>query len=113
MIATPSPLDSVCLDLLAISLYLLAFMKTTIDFPDDLLRRAKLVAVQRKTTLKDLVLQGVDYVITHPMTRPDPDTERKARAAALIAALSRGRNTDPVGKLNRDEIYDRDKGRWE
>ncbi len=88
-------------------------MKTTIDFPDDLLHRAKLAAVQRKITLKDLVLQGVNHVITHPMTTPDPETERKARTAALITALSRGRNTDPVGMLNRDEIYDRDKGKWE
>lgn len=88
-------------------------MKTTIDFPDDLLHRAKLAAVQRKITLKDLVLQGVDYVIKHPTTTADPETERKARAAALIDALSRGRNAEPVGRLNRDEIHDRDKGKWE
>jgi hypothetical protein len=88
-------------------------VKTTIDFPDDLLQRAKLVAVQRKTTLKELVLQGVDYVINHPIPTPNLDAERKARAATLIAALSRGRNTEPVGPLNREEIYDRHEGKWE
>ncbi len=88
-------------------------MKTTIDFPDDLLHRAKIAAAQRKTTLKELVLQGLDYAIAHPISRPDPEAERKARAATLIAALARGRNTEPVGRLNRDEIYDRDKGKWE
>ncbi len=30
-------------------------MKTTLDLPDDLLHRAKVVAAQRKTTLKELV----------------------------------------------------------
>ncbi len=88
-------------------------MKTTIDFPEDLLHRAKLAAVQRKTTLRDLVLQGVDYVVKHPGNMQDPEAERKARAEALIAALSRGRNTNPVGRLNRDKIHDRDEGKWE
>lgn len=88
-------------------------MKTTIDFPEKLLHRAKLAAVERKTTLKELVVQGLDYVITHPISKPDPEAARKSRADALIASLSRGRNTDPVGMLNRDEIYDRDNGKWE
>lgn len=86
-------------------------MKTTIDLPDDLLHRAKVTAAQRKTTLKDLVLRGLEYVTSHEL--PDPETERKARAQKLIDALSRGRNTEPVGRLNRDEIYDRQKGKWE
>lgn len=30
-------------------------MRTTIDLPDDLLRRAKIVAIERKTTLRELV----------------------------------------------------------
>lgn len=80
-------------------------MKTTIDFPDDLLHRAKIVAAQRKITLKDIVLQGVDYVITHRIPAPDAESERKARAATLVEALSRGQNTEPVGRLHRDEIY--------
>lgn len=108
-------------------------MKTTIDFPDDLLHRAKIAAVQRKTTLKEIVLQGVDYVITHSVPTPAPEAER---ASTLIAALSRGRNkiyaasaeheekerkatlkrlleamkasnTEPMVPLKREEIYDR------
>ncbi len=86
-------------------------MKTTIDLPADILHRAKTVALQRKITLKELVLQGLEYATRQPAQ--DPEVERKARAATLIAALSRGRNTEPVGRLNRDEIYDRDKGKWE
>ena len=84
-------------------------MKTTIDVPDDLLHRAKITAAQRKTTLKELVLQGLEYATRHEM--PDPETERKERAAKLIAALSVGRNTEPVGRLNREELHDRQLGK--
>lgn len=84
-------------------------MKTTIDVPDELLHRAKITAAQRKTTLKELVLQGLEYATRHEMT--DPETERKERAAKLIAALSVGRNTEPVGRLNREELHDRQLGR--
>jgi hypothetical protein len=38
-------------------------MKTTIDLPDDLLHRAKVVAAQRQTTLKELVQAGLDWVL--------------------------------------------------
>lgn len=86
-------------------------MKTTIDLPDAILHRAKITAAQRKTTLKELIIQGLDYA-----TRTAPaneDQQRREKAARLIAALSRGRNTAPVGRLNRDEIYDRHKDRFE
>lgn len=86
-------------------------MKTTIDLPDDLLHRAKVVAAQRKTTLKELMVQGLEYATRRPLQ--DADTERQERAARLIAALSCGRNTEPIGRLNREEIYDRQRGKWE
>lgn len=38
-------------------------MKTTIDLPDEILHRAKIVAAQRRTTLKELVLSGLDHVL--------------------------------------------------
>ena len=38
-------------------------MKTTIDLPDDLLHRAKIVAAQRRTTLRELVQTGLDLVL--------------------------------------------------
>ncbi len=34
-------------------------MRTTLDLPDDLLRRAKIAAVERGTTLRDLVGQAL------------------------------------------------------
>ena len=38
-------------------------MKTTIDLPEEILHRAKIVAAQRRTTLKELVLTGLDHVL--------------------------------------------------
>lgn len=34
-------------------------MRTTIDLPDDLLKQAKILAVQRGTSLRDLVSAGL------------------------------------------------------
>lgn len=80
-------------------------MKTTIDLPDDLLHRVKIIAAQRRTTIKELVVQGLEYATRQDV--PDAETARKERAEKLIAALSCGRNPGPIGKLNREEIYDR------
>ena len=75
-------------------------MKTTIEVPDDLLIKAKIVAAQRKTTLKRLVIEGLTAVIE---SRSDMQSE----VDDLISALSKGRNTKPIGRLRREEIYDR------
>jgi hypothetical protein len=85
-------------------------MKTTIDLPESLLHRAKVAAAQRKTTLKELVIQGLEHATRTPIQ--DADSERKERTAKLIAALSRGRNTDSVGRLSRDDIHNRHHGKW-
>jgi hypothetical protein len=47
-------------------------MKTTIDLPETLLHRAKVTAAQRRTTLKDLVVEGLERVIHSPAT-PGPE----------------------------------------
>jgi hypothetical protein len=89
-------------------------MKTTIDFPDDLLHRAKIVAAQRKTTLKDLVLKGLGYAIEHPdLSSEGSEALRKQRGAKLLQLLGQIEMSGPVGKWNRDELYDRQDGKWE
>lgn len=80
-------------------------MKTTIDFPEEILHRAKIVAAQRKTTFRELVIAGLVHSLDSPPK--DEEARRRERAARLISALSKGRNTDPVGSLNRDELHDR------
>ncbi|NJK91587.1 MAG: hypothetical protein HC904_07040 [Blastochloris sp.] len=76
-------------------------MKTTIDLPDEILHRAKVAAAQRRTTLRELVLQGLLTELDSPSAAVD-ETE------AFVAAFARGNNINhPVGKTHRHEIYDR------
>jgi hypothetical protein len=73
-------------------------MKTTIDLPDDLLHRAKVAAAQRKTTLKELVHAGLDWVL-----RSDADAaERPATLARLQKGLRLGGQP-----LTRDQAHER------
>ena len=41
-------------------------MKTTIEIPESLFYRAKVLAAQRKTTLKQLVVEGLERVTASP-----------------------------------------------
>ena len=38
-------------------------MKTTIDLPDALLEQSKIAAAKRRTTLKKLVIEGLETVL--------------------------------------------------
>ena len=38
-------------------------MRTTLDLPDDLMKRAKIAAVRRGSTLRDLVAEGLRRVL--------------------------------------------------
>lgn len=40
------------------------FVRTTIDLPVELWRRAKLQAIEKDTDLKQLVLQGLERVLS-------------------------------------------------
>jgi hypothetical protein len=73
-------------------------MKTTIDLPDELLQRAKIAAVQRRTTLKELVVTGLDHVLRTGVTESD----REAALAQLRKGLHLG------GKpLTREQTHER------
>lgn len=50
-------------------------MKTTIELPDHLLHRAKTVAARRRTTLKNLMIEGLEHVIKPPQFRGLPSAE--------------------------------------
>lgn len=74
-------------------------MKTTIDLPEDLLYRAKVAAAQRKTTLKDLVQVGLDWVLRAETV----DSGRDEALAQLRKGLHLG------GKpLTREQTHERD-----
>jgi hypothetical protein len=73
-------------------------MKTTIDLPEDLLHRAKVAAAQRKTTLKELVQAGLEWVLR-------TDAETPSHQAAL-ARLQKGLRLGGQ-PLTRDQAHER------
>jgi hypothetical protein len=52
-------------------------MRTTIDLPDDLLRRAKSEAALSGRKLKDLVEQGLRLVLAAPPAGGEPPPKKK------------------------------------
>lgn len=79
-------------------------MKTTLDLPDDLFLKAKLLAAERRTTMKELMIQGLRHVTgTPPATE---EKQRKATVRRLLKAMQ-ATNTEPMVLLKQDEIYDR------
>jgi hypothetical protein len=73
-------------------------MKTTIDLPEEILHRAKIVAAQRRTTLKELVLSGLDHVL-------GLTAEHQGQEQAIVR-LRKGMNLG-VKPLGREEIHAR------
>lgn len=47
-------------------------MKTTIDLPDSILERTKIAAARRRTTIKNLVIQGLEAVLREDAPLPPP-----------------------------------------
>jgi hypothetical protein len=73
-------------------------VKTTIDLPEEVLHRAKIAAAQRKTTLKELVVAGLETVL-----RPTTDVDvRKAALRRLQRGFKLGGRP-----LTRDQAHER------
>lgn len=79
-------------------------MKTTIDIPEDLFLKVKVLAAERRTTLKEIMVQALNR-----FTQTPTESEEKKRKAALKRLLKdmKASNTLPMKLLNREEIYDR------
>jgi len=52
-------------------------MRTTLDLPDAILQRAKTVAVERGTTLRDLVRQALVHELG--LREPEPPLRQRAQ----------------------------------
>ena len=61
-------------------------MRTTIDIPDDILRRAKAVAALRGMKLKDLVAQLLDAGLRGGASPQAPKTRRRKLPVMIPAA---------------------------
>ena len=79
-------------------------MKTTIELPDEIFFKAKLLAAERRTTLKEIMVQALQMFTTS--TTGDDDRKRKATLKRLLKAMQAS-NTEPMVPLKREEIYDR------
>ncbi|MEX1119641.1 MAG: hypothetical protein WEB60_12700 [Terrimicrobiaceae bacterium] len=79
-------------------------MKTTIDLPDDLFQKVKVLAAERSTTLKDIMVQALKQWMHTPLEAEEK--KRKAMMKRLLKGMEAS-NTEPVGPLKRDELYDR------
>jgi hypothetical protein len=79
-------------------------VKTTIDLPEEVLQRAKITAIQRKTTLKDLICQSLIREIESPQAgSTDAESQRKKRASALLDSLDAIRIVTPIGRFDREQ----------
>lgn len=58
-------------------------MRTSLDLPDDLMRRAKIAAIKRGSTLRDLVAEGLRRVLTD---NPAPKRKRMTEAPVKLPA---------------------------
>lgn len=48
-------------------------MKTTIDLPDHIMERTKIAAARRRTTIKNLVIEGLESVLNEGAPAPLPE----------------------------------------
>lgn len=77
-------------------------MKTTIDLPDDLILEAKRTALNRRTTLRALMLNGLRREIGYK------EEETPHRLNALVAV---GRND--WKQIHADQHVDAERAGWE
>jgi hypothetical protein len=73
-------------------------MKTTIDLPEAILERTKIAAARRRTTIKNLVIQGLETVL-----------REETPAAPPVDALARLRHGYHLGgqPLTRNQAHAR------
>jgi hypothetical protein len=60
----------------------IARMKTTIDLPEELLEKSKITAAKRRTSFKNLVIEGLERVISADESLPS--------SSAALKRLRRG-----------------------
>ena len=72
-------------------------MKTTFELPDSIVKKAKVIAAERRTTLRALVVQGLEHVIM------EKHVTAKDRAKKLFAAMDKVPGITAGKRLTRTE----------
>lgn len=73
-------------------------MKTTVDLPDSLLERTKVAAARRRTSIKNLIIEGLEVVLGGEAVVPVP--------ADALARLRQGYHLGGQA-LSREETHAR------
>jgi len=79
-------------------------MRTTLDIPDEVFKKAKLQAVHEGVSLKEIITRALQREFAPNL---DEAAQRKARARRLFSKLDKARNQQPIGPLKREELNDR------
>ena len=86
------------------------FMRTTLDLPDDLLRRAKIAAIERGSSLRQLVLDALTQELEG---QAGVRRQRMTSAPVVLAADAplRTLGIDELKRIDLDSIEQRDLAR--
>lgn len=76
-------------------------MKTTLELPDEMVRKAKILAAERKTTLRELVLQGLEQVLE------GNQVSARDRAKKLFARMDKLPVFAAADRMNREDTHAR------
>ena len=79
-------------------------MKTTIDFPDDLLHRAKVIAAERRTTLRELMVEALRHIAEN---RPEEEERKRKTTFRRLLKEMKAANTGPMKPLKREALHER------
>jgi hypothetical protein len=71
-------------------------MRTTVDIPDEIYKRVKMIAAEQGTTVKQMALEGLDLVLRGAT---------KASATRLSLPLIRSKRTDKLA-IDSEQIYE-------
>jgi hypothetical protein len=74
------------------------FMKTTVDLPESILERTKIAAARRRTSIKNLIIEGLETVLREEIPVAPP--------ADALARLRQGYHLGGQ-PLTRDQVHAR------
>lgn len=76
-------------------------MRITIELPEDIVRRAKMLSAERRTTLRELVLQGLEHVLS------EKRATARERAKSLFGEMDKLPEFSAADRLSRSDAQAR------
>lgn len=72
-------------------------MRTTVDIPDDVYRAVKVLAAERGTTVRELVLEGLEIVRARKLARRDSESPETRNTGSEASTVDQETNDDLIG----------------